>query len=146
MCPPGPPRVTGADLRNAVLHDAANMGVRVTVGVIFIYHSLGKFEPGFASFIGSKGIPEALAYPIGLGELVPGILLIVGVLTRASSAVLAAIMLGAIFVIKGAASLGGDGGVEFDLILLAAALLVMVAGPGRISLSHVVKKIPRPLH
>lgn len=138
--------MTGAELRSSMFHDAANLGVRVTVGVIFIYHSLGKFEPGFASFIGSKGIPEALAYPIGLGELVPGILLIVGVLTRASSAVLASIMLGAIFVVKGAESIVGDGGVEFDLILLAAALLVMVAGPGRFSISHAVKKIPRPLH
>lgn len=138
--------MTGAELRSSMFHDAANLGVRVTVGVIFIYHSLGKFEPGFASFIGSKGIPEALAYPIGLGELVPGILLIVGVLTRASSAVLASIMLGAIFVVKGAESIVGDGGVEFDLILLAAALLVMVAGPGRLSVSHAVRKIPRPLH
>lgn len=138
--------MTGAELRSSMFHDAANLGVRVTVGVIFIYHSLGKFEPGFASFIGSKGIPEALAYPIGLGELVPGILLIVGVLTRASSAVLASIMLGAIFVVKGAESIVGDGGVEFDLILLAAALLVMVAGPGRLSIPHAVRKIPRPLH
>ena len=138
--------MTGAELRDGILHDATNLGVRVTVGVIFIAHSLGKFDPGFGSFLGSKGIPEALAYTVALGELVPGILLIVGVLTRASSAVLAAIMLGAIFVIKGAGSLTGDGGVEFDLILLAAALLVMVAGPGRLSVSHIVKRIPRPVH
>ena len=138
--------MTDARLRDGILHDAANFGVRLTVGVIFIYHSLGKFDPGFGSFLGRMGAPEALAYPIALGELVPGILLIVGVLTRASSAVLAAIMLGAIFVVKGATSLDGDGGVEFDLILLAAALLVMVAGPGRLSIAHVIKKIPRPIH
>lgn len=138
--------MTEAGLRSGVLHDAANFGVRLTVGVIFIYHSLGKFDPGFGSFLGRMGIPEAMAYPIGLGELVPGVLLIVGVLTRASSAVLAAIMLGAIFVVKGASDFGGDNGVEFDLILLAAALLVIVAGPGRISLAHAVKKIPRPAH
>lgn len=138
--------MTDARLRDGILHDAANFGVRLTVGVIFIYHSLGKFDPGFGSFLGRMGIPEAMAYPIALGELVPGILLIVGVLTRASSAVLAAIMLGAIFVVKGATSLDGDAGVEFDLILLAAALLVMVAGPGRISIAHVIRKIPRPIH
>lgn len=138
--------MTDARLRDGILHDAANFGVRLTVGVIFIYHSLGKFDPGFGSFLGRMGAPEALAYPIALGELVPGILLIVGVLTRASSAVLAAIMLGAIFVVKGATSLDGDSGVEFDLILLAAALLVMVAGPGRLSIAHVIKKIPRPIH
>ena len=138
--------MTDVRLRDGILHDAANFGVRLTVGVIFIYHSLGKFDPGFGSFLGRMGAPEALAYPIALGELVPGILLIVGVLTRASSAVLVAIMLGAIFVVKGATSLDGDSGVEFDLILLAAALLVMVAGPGRLSIAHVIKKIPRPIH
>ena len=94
--------MTGAELRDGILHDATNLGVRVTVGVIFIAHSLGKFDPGFASFLGSQGIPEALAYPVALGELVPGILLIVGVLTRASSAVLAMIMIGAmLFVLFG---------------------------------------------
>lgn len=138
--------MTGAELRSGLFHDAANFGVRVTVGVIFIYHSLGKFEPGFVSFLDRMGMPDILVYPIGLGELVPGILLIAGVLTRASSAVLAAIMIGAIFVVKGAAEFGGDRGVEFDLILLAAALLVMVAGPGRMSLANAVKRIPRPLH
>ena len=32
---------------------------------------------------------------------------------------------------------------NFDLILLAASLVVIVSGPGRISISHLIKKIPR---
>jgi len=55
-------------------------------------------------------------------------------------------MLGAIFHVKGAQSITGDKGIEFDLILLAVALVIIVAGPGRISLSQVIKKIPRCLH
>ena len=54
-------------------------------------------------------------------------------------------MLGAIFLVKGASSLTGDYGYEFDLILLAACLVVIVAGPGRVSLSYVLKKVPRVL-
>ena len=84
--------------------------------------------------------------PIALAELIPGILLIIGVFSRLSASLLAIIMLGAIFVIKGAQSLTGDGGVEFDLILLASALVIMIAGPGRISLAQGIRKLPRCLH
>ena len=80
---------------------------------------------------------------IALAELVPGILLIVGVLTRISGAIISVVMLGAIFVVKGAQSLTGQGGVELDLILLSACLVVIAIGPGRISLSTAIKKVPR---
>ena len=84
--------------------------------------------------------------PIALAELIPGILLLIGVLTRISASLLSIVMLGAIFYVKQAGSLTGDRGVELDLILLAAWLVVIVAGPGRVSASHVIKKIPRWLH
>jgi len=135
-----------AEINQNVLHDAAHFGLRLTVGVIFIAHSLGKFQPGFAGFIESQGLPPEMQIPIALAELVPGILLIIGVLTRFSAALLSVVMLGAIFMIKGAGSLTGDGGVEFDLILLAASLVVIVIGPGRISAAHAARRIPRFLH
>jgi len=135
-----------AEIKQKVLHDITHFGLRLTVGVIFIAHSLGKFQPGFAGFIESQGLPPEMQIPIALAELVPGILLIIGVLTRFSASLLSIVMLGAIFLIKGAASLTGDGGVEFDLILLAASLVVIAIGPGRISIAHVARKIPRFLH
>jgi putative oxidoreductase len=52
-------------------------------------------------------------------------------------------MLGDIFYVKQASSLTGERGFEIDLILLAACLTIIVAGPGRVSVSHIVKKIPR---
>ncbi len=55
-------------------------------------------------------------------------------------------MLGAIFHVKGASNLTGEGGYALDLMLLAGTLLIITAGPGRFSISHVVKKIPRFLH
>jgi len=135
-----------AEIKQKVLHDITHFGLRLTVGVIFIAHSLGKFQPGFAGFIESQGLPPEMQIPIALAELVPGILLIIGVLTRFSASLLSIVMLGAIFLIKGAATLTGDGGVEFDLILLAASLVVIAIGPGRISIAHVARKIPRFLH
>jgi len=52
-------------------------------------------------------------------------------------------MLGVIFYVKQAASLMGERGYEIDLILLAGCLATIVAGPGKVSVSHIAKKIPR---
>lgn len=128
------------------LHDAAQMGMRVAVGVIFIVHGFGKFgNPGFGGWISSMGIPAEMQIPIALAEFVPGILLLLGILTRISASLISIVMLGAIFLVKGASSLTGEHGYELDLILLASCLVVIVAGPGRVSLSHVLKKVPRIL-
>ena len=138
--------MTDAAIKEKILNDTVFIGLRSAIGIIFIVHGMSKFGEGFGGFLSSMGIPAELQIPIALAELIPGILLIIGILSRLSSALLAIIMLGAIFVVKGAASLTGDGGVEFDLILLASALVIMIVGPGRISLAQAVKKIPRCLH
>ena len=128
------------------LHDVVNMGLRAAVGVIFIVHGSGKFNPGFLGFMEMLGLPPEMQIPIALAETVPGILLLIGVFTRLSASLLSIVMLGAIFYVKQAGSLTGERGFELDLILLAACLVVMIAGPGRISIAHVVKKLPRCLH
>jgi len=135
-----------AELSKNKLHDVAHMGLRASIGVIFIVHGFGKFgNPGFGGWISSMGIPAEMQIPIALAEFVPGILLLIGVLTRISGAILSIIMLGAIFLVKGASSLTGDGGYELDLILLAVSLIIIVSGPGKVSISHLIGKIPRPL-
>ena len=135
---------TDAVLKGNVLHDIAFMGLRTAIGVIFIVHGTGKFDPGFVGFLtGTLGLPPEMQIPIALAETIPGILLIIGVLTRISSSLLSIVMLGAIFYVKGATNLTGEKAFELDLILLAACLVIIVAGPGRISISHVAKRIPR---
>ena len=134
-----------AELRGGILSDIVMMGMRAIVGVVFIVHGMGKFSPGFAGFMeNGLGIPAFMQVPVALGEVVPGILLLIGVLTRISSGLLSIYMLGAIFLVKGAQVFAGaDGSTEFDIILLASALLVIVMGPGRISLSHILNRVPR---
>ena len=140
------PALTTAEIKEKILNDVVFLGLRSVLGVIFIVHGIGKFNPGFINFLSSLGIPPEMQIPIALAELIPGILLIVGVLSRLSAALLSIIMLGAIFLVKGAQSIAGDGGVELDLILLASALVIMIVGPGKISISQIIKKIPRCLH
>ena len=139
--------MTEAVFHENKLHDIAQMGIRAATGVIFILHGTGKFNPGFVGFLtGPLGLPAEMQIPIALAETIPGILLIIGILSRISSSLLSIIMLGAIFYVKGAASITGDGGIEFELILLASNLVIIVTGPGRISAAHAIKKLPRFLH
>lgn len=138
--------MTEAKFRENKLHDIAFWGLRASVGVIFIVQGSGKFNPGFVGFLtGPLGLPAEMQIPIALAELIPGILLIVGVLTRISASLLSIIMLGAIFYVKQASNLTGDGGFALDLMLLASCVVIIVAGPGRVSISHIAKKIPSPL-
>lgn len=139
--------MTEAELKQKnKLHDAVFMGLRAALGVIFIVHGTAKFDPGFVGFLQKLGLPPEMQIPIALAETVPGILLLVGIFTRMSSSLLSIVMLGAIFYVKKASNLTGEGGFELDLILLASNLVIIVMGPGRISLAHIIKKMPRYLH
>ena len=136
-----------ANLSQSKLHDITNMGMRAAIGVIFIVHGAGKFNEGFVGFLtGGLGLPAEMQIPIALAEMIPGILLLIGIFTRMSASLLSIVMIGAIFYVKQAGSLTGERGFELDLILLASCLVVIVAGPGRVSVSHVIKKLPRWIH
>ena len=138
--------MTDASFHEMKLHDIAYFGIRAAIGVIFIVQGTGKFNSGFAGFLTNIGLPVEMQIPIALAETIGGTLLIIGVLSRISSSILSIIMLGAIFHVKGASNLTGEGGYALELMLLAANLVIIVAGPGRVSISHVAKKIPRFLH
>jgi len=138
--------LSGAKFSGSKLHDIAHLGIRLVIGTIFIVQGSGKFDPGFAGFLTNMGLPVELQIPIALAETIGGILLIIGVLSRISSSILSIIMLGAIFHVKGASNLVGEGGFALDLMILAGCLVIIVAGPGRVSISHLAKKIPRFLN
>ena len=136
-----------SEISKKILVDISFIGLRSSIGVIFIVAGASKLSnPGFGGFLSSLGLPAEMQIPIALAELIPGILLIIGVLSRISASLLSIIMIGAIFIVKEAQSLTGDGGYRIDLILLAACLVIIAAGPGRISISHIIKKLPRYIH
>lgn len=133
-----------ANPKGNVLQDITHWGLRASIGAIFIVHSLKKFDPSWQEWLGSIGVPPEMQLPIALAELVGGILLIAGVLTRVTGSIFAVILLGAIFHIRWENGFFvSQGGWEWDLVMLAAVLAIIVAGPGRISISHLVRKIPR---
>jgi len=135
---------TEAAFKENVLHDITHWGIRASIGVIFIVHSLKKFDPSWQEWLISIGIPPEMQLPIALAEFIGGIFLVVGVLTRITGTVFTAILLGAIFHIRWENGFFiSQGGWEWDLVMLAAVLVIIAAGPGRISISHIGKKIPR---
>jgi putative oxidoreductase len=128
---------------HSLLHNLTHFGLRITVGVLFIIHSIGKFDSSSKGFFSSVGLPADMAILIGLLELIGGILLVAGILTRISSSLLAIEMLGIMFYVKKLQTFSGKGGVEIDLLIFAILLTMIVLGPGKISLSYSIKKIPR---
>jgi len=135
---------TETAFKENVLHDITHWGIRASIGVIFIVHSLKKFDPSWQEWLISIGIPPEMQLPIALAEFIGGIFLVVGVLTRITGTVFAVILLGAIFHIRWENGFFiSQGGWEWDLMMLAAVLVIIAAGPGRISISYIGKKIPR---
>src|SRR5215207_1178007 len=62
--------------------------IRILAGITFLAHGLPKFEniAGTQDFFGSVGLPPELALPIGLLEVIGGIFLLIGVVTRIAAA------------------------------------------------------------
>lgn len=125
------------------LHGLRGVGpllLRVTVGAIFLAHGWPKLSggvSGFAPSVARLGIPAptVVAWLVVLLEVVGGVMLIVGLLTRLVGLMAALEMLGTTLFVKAPrsgliASPGTGCGAELDLALLVGALAVVFMGPG----------------
>ncbi len=104
--------------------------LRVILGLIFFIHGLVKFQGGIGNTVGffdSVGIPGFMAYIVGGIELIGGIALLLGLGTRIIAALFAIILLGAIFTVKLSAGFL-NGGYEFELVLLAVSIHLILMG------------------
>ncbi len=123
----------------------AALVLRVTLGVMFIAHSLVlKYFmytlPGTAQFFESLGLPGALAYLTFWAELLGGIALVAGFATRWVSLALIPILLGATWVHLGNGWVfsGANGGWEYPVFLIAVSLVQALLGDGAYALSRVL--------
>lgn len=121
----------------------AALVLRVTLGVMFIAHSLVlKYFmytlPGTAQFFESLGLPGALAYLTFWAELVGGIALVAGFATRWVSLALIPILIGATWVHLGNGWVfsGANGGWEYPVFLIAVSLVQALLGDGAYALSR----------
>ena len=115
--------------------------LRVVLGITFLIHGIAKFQMGLGNVAGwfeSIGILGFLGYVVAFIELLGGIALILGIGTRIFSALIAIVMVGAIFTSK--LSLGFIGevaaGYELDVVLLAMAVVLVISGSQLLSLDN----------
>ena len=132
-------------MNQTALTTSARIILRVITGFLFAAHGWQKFNEftiaGTQAAFAQMGVPAAqVAAPVvATLELVGGIALIVGVLTRVFAALLALNMLGALFLVHAPSGIFVEaGGCELVLILAAAALTVALVGAGRMSADRAI--------
>lgn len=119
------------------------MILRVVLGITFLVHGIDKFQTGLSNIAGwfeSIGIMGFLGYVVAFIELIGGIALIIGLGTRVVSALIAIVMLGAIFSTKLSIGFIAAGGYELDLALLAMAIALLISGSRLLALDNTLFK------
>src|SRR5829696_1357373 len=127
--------------------------LRVVVGALVAAHGLQKLTTaGPAGFgretLAGLGVPLPVlaGYVVTFAELVGGVLLILGLLTRLAALVLTVDLVMAILLVKVNVGLIAmrAAGAELDLAFIAAFVALLLMGPGRLSLDRAIGLDRRP--
>ncbi|HEY9506295.1 MAG TPA: DoxX family protein [Gemmatimonadales bacterium] len=121
--------------------DLALLILRVVLGIIMVYHGWPKLTDlgGTIGGFTSMGIPAPAVAAIfaTIAEVVGGLLMLVGAFTDIAGLLFALDMLGAITFVHAKNGFSvAEGGVEWPLLLLASALALAFAGPGRYAVGN----------
>jgi putative oxidoreductase len=116
--------------------DLALLILRVVLGIIMIYHGWAKVTDLGGTIEGMTGMgvpaPAVAAIFATVAEFVGGLLMLVGAFTDIAGLMFAIDMLGAITFVHAKNGFSvANGGIEWPLVLAAAALAIALAGPGR---------------
>jgi putative oxidoreductase len=114
--------------------------IRIMAGIVFIAHGIPKFydTSGGFGFFQSINLPPELFIPITLLEVIGGLAILFGILTRVDSVLFIIEMIGAILTAK--LSKGLIGGYEFELLLISICFNLVIIGPGIISIDNYLFK------
>jgi putative oxidoreductase len=128
--------------------------IRVVLGIIFFAHGAQKVFGWFGGsglrntvqYLTSTGLPPLIAYLVCFFELLGGIGLILGLLTRLAALAVIVVMVGAIakvhwqhgFFLNWSLTPGKGHGYEANLAFLAMAVACLIAGGGVLSLDRLL--------
>lgn len=139
--------------RTATATDWGLLFLRLAVGLIFMVHGSQKLfgafgGPGLANVVKMMG---PLGYLVSIGEFFGGLGIVVGFLSRFSSASLIVIMLGAIATVhaKNGLFMNWSGkqageGFEYHLLVIGMCLAILIAGPGLLVLGPILPLPKKP--
>ncbi|MDQ1033746.1 putative oxidoreductase [Streptomyces sp. V3I8] len=143
-----PPRPTaGSGTVPAPLHayDVGLLILRVTIGLTAAAHGTQKLFgwfgggglDGTGQFFAMSGYPSgrSMAVVAGLSETLGGLGLVVGLFTPLAGAAVLGTMINALAVKWGGGFFAPDG-VEYELVLAAAAAALALTGPGRLAVDR----------
>ncbi|MCX6733377.1 MAG: DoxX family protein [Candidatus Peregrinibacteria bacterium] len=123
--------------------DIALFVLRVAVASVFVVHGMWKIENGkqMASNLGMSGSGWFFV-ALGVAEFFGSLALLSGFLTQIAAIGLGVIMLGAIY-FKGFKwgvkfTAHDKTGWEFDLVILAACIAILILGAGKIALDNTI--------
>src|SRR5690349_25112258 len=125
--------------------------VRVIVGIVFLVHGSQKlFVFGIHGITGGftqMGVPlPTLSAPIvTFVEFLGGIALILGIFSRIAAILLAIDMCGAILFVHGKNGFFLPNGYEYPMLLLAANVAILIAGPGGYAIDDRLWSSRRPV-
>ena len=118
--------------------------LRVALGIIILLHGIAKLKGGIdpiAGMVTAQGLPAFLAYGVYVGEVLAPLMLILGFYARVGGALVAINMLVALFLAHRADLFAinpqsGGWAIEFQALLLFAAITVMLIGPGKAGINE----------
>jgi len=129
------------------VRDAALLLLRIVLGTVFVAHGWDKLMitglTGTAGQFSDWGVPQPQlsAWLVMAVELLGGALLVVGLLTTLIAGLLALLMVAAVWLVHlDAGFFTAHGGVEYPVVMLAALIIIVVFGSGRVSLDGVLTR------
>lgn len=131
-----------AIVRSTFPEDAGKLILRLCLGVLLLFHGVGKLGHGVAWLadpLAVYGLPSFVAYGVYVGELFAPILLILGIFSRVGALI---VIVNMVFVfglvhMDDLTTLGKSGGWALELqgFFLFTAVAVALLGAGRYSLA-----------
>jgi putative oxidoreductase len=129
-------------MSSASTDDLGKLVLRLTVGVLMLFHGIAKLGSGVGSIesmLAFRGLPESIAWGVYLGEVIAPLLLIAGSYSRLAGLIIAVNMVFAVFLVH----MGhlfmftqtGGWRLELQAFFLFGAVAIMLLGAGRFSLS-----------
>jgi len=124
------------------LEDTGKLLLRLTIGLLFLLHGIGKLQGGtdfVIGLLGKQGLPGELGYLVLIGEVLAPLLLIVGLWTRVAALLVAANMVVAVWLVHMKelfmlSSSTGAYALELQALFFFGAIALALLGAGRFSL------------
>lgn len=124
-------------------HDIAKLLLRITLGVLILFHGLAKLNGGMGGIVHmvqSHGLPGALGYGVLLGEVIGPLMLIAGFHARIGAVLVFINMVVAVLLVHmgqiGSFNEQGGWALELQAMYMVSALALALLGPGRFSVNE----------